>query len=98
MEKKTPHTRLHVVQALVAAGKVKATHTALLGADDLGLNFKDMCDVIAGLKISDFYKSMTSYKDHTIWQDVYRPRLSCGNVYLKLTISHGVVIVSFKEK
>lgn len=57
MEKRTPHTRLHIVQGLVAAGKVKATNTALNGADDLGLTFDDMCSAILGLTVADFFKS-----------------------------------------
>lgn len=98
MEKKTPHTRLHIVQNLVAEGKVKATRSALNGADDLGLTFDDVCDAVKSLKSTDFFKSMTTYNDHTIWQDVYRPKLACGVVYLKLTVTDGVLIVSFKEK
>jgi motility quorum-sensing regulator / GCU-specific mRNA interferase toxin len=35
--------------------------------------------------------------DHAIWQDVYRPGTSAGEVYLKLTIIDDVLIVSFKE-
>lgn len=42
MEKRTPHTRLHIVQGFVAARTVKATNTALNGADDLGLTFYDI--------------------------------------------------------
>ncbi len=57
-----------------------------------------MCNVIIGLSESDFLKSMTTYSDHTIWQDVYRPRLVTGQVYLKITVIHDVLIVSFKEK
>lgn len=98
MEKKTPHTRLHIVQTLVAAGKVRATKTAISGGIELGLTFDDMCDAISELKMTDFFKSMTTYNDHTVWQDVYRPILPCGAVYLKLTVSNGVIIVSFKEK
>lgn len=49
------------------------------------------------LKPSDFYKSMTTYADHTIWQDVYRPSTKAGDVYLKLTVIDDVLIVSFKE-
>ncbi|MDM9318112.1 type II toxin-antitoxin system toxin MqsR, partial [Escherichia coli] len=30
--------------------------------------------------------------------DVYRPRLVTGQVYLKITVIHDVLIVSFKEK
>ncbi|MFS8332903.1 type II toxin-antitoxin system MqsR family toxin, partial [Escherichia coli] len=74
------------------------TRSALLNADELGLDFDGMCNVIIGLSESDFYKSMTTYSDHTIWQDVYRPRLVTGQVYLKITVIHDVLIVSFKEK
>ncbi len=75
MEKRTPHTRLSQVKKLVNAGQVRTTRSALLNADELGLDFDGMCNVIIGLSESDFYKSMTTYSDHTIWQDVYRPRL-----------------------
>jgi len=46
---------------------------------------------------ADFVKSMTTYEDHKVWQDVYRPRTSAGEVYLKLTVIEDVLIVSFKE-
>lgn len=39
----------------------------------------------------------TTHADHTIWQDVYRPQTSVGDVYLKLTVIDDVLIVSFKE-
>ncbi|HEY5580256.1 MAG TPA: type II toxin-antitoxin system MqsR family toxin [Rhodoferax sp.] len=46
---------------------------------------------------ADFYKSMTTHVDHTIWQDVYRPSTAAGHVYLKLMVIDDVLIVSFKE-
>ena len=46
---------------------------------------------------TDFYKSMTTYADHTIWQDVYRPTTAAGDLYLKLTVIDDLLIVSFKE-
>ena len=49
------------------------------------------------LEPKDFYKSMTTHADHTIWQDVYRPRTKAGDMYLKLTVMDDVLIVSFKE-
>ena len=56
-----------------------------------------MLDVVRGLTTKDFYKSMTTHADHTLWQDVYRPATSLGEVYLKLTVIDDVLIVSFKE-
>lgn len=53
--------------------------------------------VVLGLTPGDFYKSMTTHADHTIWQDVYRPHTPAGDVYLKLTVVDDVLVVSFKE-
>jgi motility quorum-sensing regulator/GCU-specific mRNA interferase toxin len=99
MEKPIPHCKLALVKSLVNAGKVRATHSARLGATALGLELSDMLDVVRGLKPADFYKSMTTYADHTVWQDVYRPRTRTrsGDLYLKLTVIGDVLIVSFKE-
>ena len=97
MEKSTPHCKLTIVKALVDAGKVSATHSARLGATALGLELSDMLAVVMALTPADFYKSMTTHVDHTIWQDVYRPHTSAGDLYLKLTVIDDVLIVSFKE-
>lgn len=48
MEKPTPHYRLAVVKALVAAGRVRATVTALAGGVALGLDFEGMVGVVQG--------------------------------------------------
>ena len=97
MEKQTPHCKLPVVKALVEAGKVRTTYAARSGANELGLAFSDMLDVVMALTPTDFYKSMTTHADHTVWQDVYRPSTQAGDVYLKLTVIDDVLIVSFKE-
>ena len=85
------------VKAFVKAGKVRATHSARLGAAALGFELSDMLAVVMALTPADFYKSMTSHADHTVWQDVYRPRTRSGDLYLKLTVIDDVLIVSFKE-
>jgi motility quorum-sensing regulator/GCU-specific mRNA interferase toxin len=97
MEKQTPHCKLTEVKALVGLGKVRATRSARLGATELGLDISDMLAVVMALTTTDFYKSMTTHADHTIWQDVYRPGTQAGDVYLKLTVIEDVLIVSFKE-
>src|SRR5580692_8727354 len=98
MEKRTPHCELSRVKVLVEAGKVRTTQTARVGAVALGLSYSDMLAVVLALKQADFYKSMTTYADHTIWQDVYRPKTSAGDVYLKLTVIDDVLIASFRER
>lgn len=97
MEKRTPHCKLTVVKSLVDAGKVRTTHSARIGAAALGLALSDMLSVVMALTPADFYKSMTTHADHTVWQDVYRPSTQAGDVYLKLTVIDDVLIVSFKE-
>lgn len=97
MEKRSPHCPLPRIKVLVESGRVRTTHTARAGAVELGFSFSDMLAVVLDLKPSDFYKSMTTYADHTIWQDVYRPKTRAGDVYLKLTVTDDVLIVSFKE-
>lgn len=98
MEKKTAHYPLVEVQSLVKEGRVRATRTALEGAASLGFSFNAMKEVILNLEPGDLYKSMTSNDDHTIWHDVYHfPGEDAGDIYLKLLVVHGVLIVSFKE-
>jgi motility quorum-sensing regulator/GCU-specific mRNA interferase toxin len=77
--------------------KVRTTRTALAGAVALGFDFEALVGILMGLTSVDFYKSMTTYDDHRVWQDVYRPATSAGEVYLKLTVVDDVLIVSFKE-
>lgn len=99
MEKGTPHCKLPVVKALVEAGKVRATATAYNGARELGINDLDgMCAVVLALTPADFYKSMTTYANHQVWQDVYHAKTASGDeVYLKLTVIDDLLIISFKE-
>jgi motility quorum-sensing regulator / GCU-specific mRNA interferase toxin len=97
MEKRTPHCKLAVVKALVAAGKVRSTYSALAGGAALGFDFAGIVGVVEALTPGDFYKSMTTYADHRVWQDVYRPATPAGGVYLKLTVIEDVLVVSFKE-
>ena len=97
MEKQTPHCKLSVVKALLEAGKFRVTRTARIGASALGFDYPGMLTVVAALRSSDFYKSMTTHADHTVWQDVYHAATPLGDVYLKLTVVDDLLIVSFKE-
>lgn len=96
MEKRRPHCTLVAVKALVASGKVRATLSALEGAATLDMDFAGIVSVVMELQMADFFKSMTTYSDHRLWQDVYRPQTPQGAVYLKLAVVDDVLIVSFK--
>jgi motility quorum-sensing regulator / GCU-specific mRNA interferase toxin len=97
MEKRSPHYKLSVVRAMIEAGKVRATVSALAGGAAMGFDFEGIVGVVMALVSADFHKSMTTRTDHRVWQDVYRPTSRAGEVYLKLTVIDDVVIVSFKE-
>jgi motility quorum-sensing regulator/GCU-specific mRNA interferase toxin len=97
MEKRTPHCDLSIVRRLIAEGKARATATASTNASALGFDIPGMIAVVHSLTPGDFYKSMTTYNDHRVWQDVYRPSTRRGRIYLKLTVIDDLLIVSFKE-
>jgi len=85
------------VRQLIDAGQVRETTIASTGASTMGLDHEEMISVVRNLTMADFLKSMTSYRDHRLWQDVYRPMTKCGRAYVKLMVVDDVLIVSFKE-
>lgn len=97
MEKRTPHCPLAVVKSLVIAGRLRVSLSALAGAASLDLGFPEIVAIVGALAAKDFHKSMTTHANHTIWQDVYRPSTSVGQLYVKLTVLDDVLVVSFKE-
>ncbi|MDY7510182.1 type II toxin-antitoxin system MqsR family toxin [Ralstonia sp. L16] len=98
MEKRTPHAKLSLVRELIRSGSVRATRSAYEGALELGItDLAGMCAVVMTLTAHCFYKSMTTHADHRVWQDVYHAKARGQDIYLKLTVVDGVLIVSFKE-
>ena len=72
MEKRTPHYELVRIQEQVRRiGAAAFTKTALDGGREMGLTTAEMLAVISSLSRRNFYKSMTTYADHRVWQDVY---------------------------
>ena len=76
---------------------MRMTQSAVIGGRLLGFDEDGIVATVLSLAPADFYKSMTTHADHRVWQDVYRPSTSAGDVYLKLTVIDDVLIVSFKE-
>nr|VFK16576.1 MAG: motility quorum-sensing regulator / GCU-specific mRNA interferase toxin [Candidatus Kentron sp. LFY] len=97
MEKRNPHYKLSLIHALIEEGKVRSTISALAGGAALGFDFEGIVDEVKALTRKDFYKSMTTYADFRVWQDVYRPTTKAGDVYPKRMLIDDVLIVSFKE-
>ena len=100
MEKRLPHYPLALIQARINEHRVVAfTATALFNAAAMGLTVEQTLSVLASLTRDMFYKSMTTYADSSIWQDVYHAPTPNGKVaYIKLTLQHGTVVIQFKEK
>ena len=100
MEKRSPHYDLVRIQAeVVRLGAAAFTRTALDGGRAMGLTSSEMLGVIAALSRNNFYKSMTSYADHRVWQDVYHaPTPVRREAYIKVTLREGAPVIQFKEK
>ena len=100
MEKGRPHYDLADMQAQIAVLGVAAfTKTAFDGGRAMGLTTAEMLAVVADLGRRDFYKSMTTYADHRVWQDVYHATTPNGkNAYIKLTAVNDRPVVQFKER
>jgi len=97
LEKSTPHCKLAEVQSLARAGNIRITKSAVIGAAALGLGPAAIVETLLSLERGNFRKSMTTYADHRVWQDVYCAVTEAGMVYLKLTVIDDVLVVSFKE-
>ena len=100
MEKRTPHYDLARVQAAVARLRAAAfTKSALDGGRTMGLTSAEMVAVIATLTRRHFYKSMTTYADHRVWQDVYHaPTPDRKDAYIKIALRDAAPVIQFKEK
>ena len=65
----------------------------------MGLTTAEMLGVIPPRSRRDFYKSMTAYADHRIWQDVYHGMTSAKKqAYVKTTLRDRAPVIQFKEK
>ena len=100
MEKRKPHYDIALIQAEVARlGAAAFTKTALDGGRMMGLTSAEMLAVIASLLRRDFFKSMTTYADSRVWQDVYYAQTPVRKeAYIKVTLRDGAPVIQFKER
>jgi motility quorum-sensing regulator/GCU-specific mRNA interferase toxin len=72
----------------------------LKGAAALGFGRVEIVATIQSIERAHFYKSMTSHRDHRIWQDVYHVPSRAGLLYVKFTadVVTKFLLLSFKEK
>lgn len=98
MEKRTPHYLLSAVHAqMTDVDEMNITLTAQKGIRAAGMAMGDALDVVRGLTLADFYKSMTTHKDHRVWQDVYHAQWRGKGLYVKFQQAGEYFVVSFKE-
>jgi motility quorum-sensing regulator/GCU-specific mRNA interferase toxin len=97
-EKRKPTYDLEAFK--VAADRMRVTVVATRTAAGLGFGRAEIEATIQTMQRSQFYKSMTSYGDHRIWQDVYHVPSPAGTLYVKFTadVVSEFVLLSFKEK
>jgi motility quorum-sensing regulator / GCU-specific mRNA interferase toxin len=98
VEKRKPTYDLEAFKA--AASRIRVTVVATRTAAALGYGRTEIEATIRTLRRSQFHKSMTSYADHRIWQDVYYVPSPVGTLYVKFTADtvSEFVLLSFKEK
>lgn len=96
MEKFTPTYNLEEFKN----SHFEITKTVTKTATDLGFDENGIRKVVSTMEREQFYKSMTSYANHKIWQDVYH--VPCGNLILYVKFTQNVIseftLLSFKEK
>ena len=100
MEKRKPHYLLRDIRAAFAdPAKLNRSFASKQGADDLEMDDQSVVDAIQALTAADFDKSMTSYANPRVWQDVYRPRIDKTELYVKFTLDsmNALYLISFKE-
>jgi motility quorum-sensing regulator / GCU-specific mRNA interferase toxin len=100
VEKRKPTYDLTSIQSDFSTVEgLRMTVSARNGFLRLGLSLTEVVYLIQGLGRSHFYKSMTCYGDHAVWQDVYHSQHQGVAIYLKFTVDiQGHLIISFKEK
>lgn len=99
MEKRVAHHDLSTVIVVVRqSGAAAFTKTALDGGRQMGLTLAEMVEAVCSLTRRDFLKSMTTYADSKVWQDVYHAQTPAGKAYVKITLrASGAPVIQFKE-
>lgn len=101
MEKRRPTYDLDAIKLSIGSVETLAiTTSALRDATALGFDRGGIVQTINSIKRVMFYKSMTTLKDHRLWQDVYHVPSQGLTLYVKFQadVVTEFSVVSFKEK
>ena len=100
MEKRKAHYSLEEIRAAFAdPTRLNRSFVSKQGADALGMDDIAVVATMQALTAANFEKSMTSYADHRVWQDVYRPKAAGTALYVKVMLDaqQALFLISFKE-
>lgn len=101
IEKLRPTYDLDAIKAaLGSVDRLAMTSSALRDATALGFDRVGVAETICGIERRMFHKSMTTFADNRVWQDVYH--VPARDMVLFVKFQAGVVtaftVMSFKEK
>lgn len=101
MEKRRPTYDLEAVKlALGSVDRLAMTTSALRDAAALGFDRGGIVETIVAIDRRMFFKSMTTFADHRVWQDVYHVPARGLTLYVKFQadVITEFTVMSFKEK
>lgn len=101
MEKRRPTYDLDAIKAVLGSVETLAmTTSALRDAFSLGFDRGGIVETISGIERAMFLKSMTTFADHRVWQDVYHVPTRGLVLYIKFQadVITEFQVMSFKEK
>jgi len=101
MEKRRSTYDLEAIKrAIGAVDTLAITTSALHDATALGFDHSGIVETIMSIERQMFFKSMTTFGDHRVWQDVYHVPARGLMLYLKFQadVVTEFAVMSFKEK
>jgi motility quorum-sensing regulator / GCU-specific mRNA interferase toxin len=101
MEKRRSTYDLDAVKVILSnVDSLSITVSAFSDALKLGFDRQSIADIMATIDRKMFYKSMTTFADHRVWQDVYH--VPVDDIFLYIKFQADVItefkIMSFKEQ
>ncbi|KUM23708.1 hypothetical protein AU467_32665 [Mesorhizobium loti] len=101
MEKRRPTYDLEAIKrAFGSVDTLAITTSALRDAIGLGFDRAGIVEVIGSMTQKMFVKSMTTFADHRVWQDVYHVPARGILLYVKFqaNVVTEFTVMAFKEK
>ncbi len=101
MEKRRQTYDLEAIKlALGSIESLAITTSALRDATALGFDRAAIVETITGMERKMFVKSMTTFADHRVWQDIYHVPTRGLSLYVKFQadVITEFTVMSFKEK